>query len=97
MLGPGPSIRHVQGHDSGRPAHLRVAKRDDPSGGSGSGATDPEGSPALPNTGQLLRANRHGTFSVVADHLNQPTSLELIRDTAYVVTLGGEVWKITSV
>jgi sugar lactone lactonase YvrE len=56
----------------------------------------PEGSPALPNTGQLLRADRHGTFSVVADHLNQPTSLELIRDKAYVVTLGGEVWRISS-
>ena len=54
----------------------------------------PEGSPALPNTGQLLRATRHGGFSVVAEHLNQPTSLELIGDTAYVVTLGGEVWKI---
>jgi hypothetical protein len=57
---------------------------------------DPEGSPALPNTGQLLRVNRHGTFSVVAEHLNQPTSLEFIRDTAYVVTLGGEVWKIAN-
>jgi hypothetical protein len=58
---------------------------------------NPEGSPALPNTGQLLRVNRHGAFSVVAEHLNQPTSLELIGDTAYVVTLGGEVWKIAHV
>jgi hypothetical protein len=55
---------------------------------------NPAGSPALPDTGQLLLTNRDGTFSVIADHLNQPTSLELIRDTAYVVTLGGEVWKI---
>lgn len=58
---------------------------------------NPEGSPALPNTGQLLRVNHHGTFSVVADHLNQPTSLELIGDIAYVVTLGGEVWEIAHV
>jgi hypothetical protein len=56
---------------------------------------NPEGSPALPNTGQLLRVNRYGTFNVITEHLNQPTSLELIRDTVYVVTLGGEVWKIT--
>jgi hypothetical protein len=58
---------------------------------------NPEGSPAQPNTGQLLKVNRHGTFSVVAEHLNQPTSLELIGDKAYVVTLGGEVWKINGV
>ena len=52
------------------------------------------GTPAEPNTGQLLRANRNGTFSLIADHLNDPSSLELIGDTAYVTTLGGEVWKI---
>ena len=51
---------------------------------------------ALPNAGQLLRVNRHNTFDVITDHLNQPTSLEIIRDTAYVVTLGGEVWKIAN-
>jgi hypothetical protein len=56
----------------------------------------PEGSPALPNTGQLLRVNRHGSLSVVTGHLNQPTSLELIGNTAYVVTLGGEIWKARS-
>jgi hypothetical protein len=31
---------------------------------------------------------------VVLDRLNQPTSLEFIDTTAYVVTLGGEIWKI---
>jgi hypothetical protein len=55
---------------------------------------NPEGSPALPNTGQLLKVKRDGTFAVVADGLNQPTSLEFIRNTAYVVTLGGEIWTI---
>ena len=55
--------------------------------------TDP-GTPADPNTGELLRANRDGTFSVLAEHLNQPTSFELLGHNAYVVTLGGEVWKI---
>jgi hypothetical protein len=50
--------------------------------------------PALPNTGSLLQVNDDGTFRVVVEHLNQPTSLEIIGDTAYVVTLGGEIWRI---
>jgi sugar lactone lactonase YvrE len=57
----------------------------------------PEGSPARPNTGALLKANRDGTFTTITDGLNQPTSMELIRKTAYVVTLGGEIWKIRGV
>ena len=36
-------------------------------------------------------------FHVVVDKLNQPTSLEFIGDTAYVVTLAGEIWKIKDV
>jgi hypothetical protein len=60
----------------------------------GVGSGGPEGSPALPNTGALVKANRDGTFTVVIDRLNQPTSLELIEKTAYVVTLGGEIWKV---
>ena len=54
----------------------------------------PAGSPATPNTGQLLRVNGDGAFTVIAGGLNQPTSLEIIKNTAYVVTLGGEIWKI---
>jgi sugar lactone lactonase YvrE len=57
----------------------------------------PEGSPALPDTGTLLRVLADGTFDVVADRLNQPTSLELIGNTAYVVTLTGEIWRIEDV
>jgi len=34
---------------------------------------------------------------VVVGTLNQPTSLEFIGDTAYVVTLGGEIWRIKNV
>jgi sugar lactone lactonase YvrE len=63
----------------------------------GVGSGGPEGSPALPNTGALVKANRDGTFSVVIDRLNQPTSLEFIKKTAYVVTLSGEIWKIKGV
>ena len=55
------------------------------------------GSPASPNTGSLVRANAIGTFTSIAEDLNQPTSLELIGSTAYVVTLGGEIWKIDDV
>ena len=53
-----------------------------------------EGSPADPNTGKLLTVDGQGGFTVIESRLNQPTSLELIGRTAYVVTLGGEIWKI---
>lgn len=55
------------------------------------------GSPALPNTGSLVRVNKDGTFSTITDGLDRPTSLELIGNTAYVVTLTGEVWSIDNV
>jgi hypothetical protein len=57
----------------------------------------PEGSPAQPDTGALVKVNLNGTFSVVTEGLDRPTSLEFIGDTAYVVTLGGEIWKIADV
>lgn len=57
----------------------------------------PAGSPALPNSGELLRTNEDGTFSVVVDGLNLPTSLEFVRDAAFVVTLSGDVLKISGV
>jgi hypothetical protein len=52
----------------------------------------PAGSPALPGTGALVRLNKLGGFDVVEDGLNLPTSLEIIGNTAYVVTLAGEIW-----
>jgi hypothetical protein len=63
----------------------------------GVGSGGPEGAPALLNTGALVKVNRDGTFTVVIDRLNQPTSLEFIKNTAYVVTLGGEIWRIKGV
>jgi sugar lactone lactonase YvrE len=57
----------------------------------------PEGSPAQPDTGALVKVNRNGTFTVIADGLNQPTSLEFIGNTAYVVSLAGEIWRIDGV
>lgn len=57
----------------------------------------PEGSPASPDTGALLELGDDGTFAVVVDELDRPTSLEFIQNTAYVVTLDGEIWKIDNV
>lgn len=54
----------------------------------------PPAASAIPNTGSLVRANHDGTFTIVTSGLNQPTSLELIKDSAYVVTLTGEIWRI---
>jgi hypothetical protein len=53
----------------------------------------PEGSPADPNTGKLLRVDGGG-FTDVMSQLDRPTSLDFIKGKAYVVTLGGEIWKI---
>jgi hypothetical protein len=55
------------------------------------------GSPALPNTGALVKANENGSFTVILDGLDRPSSLEFIGKTAYVITLIGEIWKIDGV
>src|SRR6266513_604746 len=55
------------------------------------------GSPALPNTGALVMVNGDGTFTVITEPLDRPTSLEFIGNTAYVVNLTGEIWKIDGV
>jgi hypothetical protein len=63
------------------------------------GIVDPNIDPsnALPNTGALVKVNGDGTFTVIMDGLDRPTSLEFIGNTAYFVTLTGEVWKIDGV
>jgi hypothetical protein len=55
------------------------------------------GQPASPNTGRLLRVNYDGTFTILADKLDRPTSLNFVCDTAYIVTLTGEVWEVEDV
>ena len=47
------------------------------------------------NTGSLVQVNRHGGFTMLAGGLDRPTSLELIGRSAYVVTLTGEVWRLS--
>jgi hypothetical protein len=53
-----------------------------------------EGSPADPSTGQLLRVTADGGFESVAESLDQPTSMEIVDCTAYVITLTGEIWTV---
>jgi hypothetical protein len=57
----------------------------------------PPASPALPNTGALVKVNGDGTVSVIVDVLNLPTSVEFIGNSAYVVSLAGEIWKIDEI
>jgi hypothetical protein len=63
----------------------------------GLGSGGPEGSPAQPNTGSLVRVNADGTFTVVAEGLDRPTSMEIVGNTAYIITLGGEVWTVDNI
>jgi sugar lactone lactonase YvrE len=55
------------------------------------------GDPALPNTGSLMRVNGDGTVTTIIDGLNLPISLEIIKNSAYVVTLVGEIWTIDDI
>lgn len=57
----------------------------------------PDGAPAMEKTGSLVKVNGDGTLTVIVDGLDRPTSLEFIGNTAYVVSLAGEVWKIEDV
>ncbi len=58
-----------------------------------------EGSPASPKTGRLVRVE-HNALTAIHDSagnelvLDQPTSFEIVDDTAYVVSLSGNVVKI---
>ena len=45
----------------------------------------------------LLRVKKDGTFASIVDGLDQPTSLEFIGNTAFVITFTGKVIKVTHV
>ena len=55
------------------------------------------GTPGLPDSGELLRVNGNGTFTAIIDELDRPTSLSFVGDTAYIVTLGGDVLVVDDV
>jgi hypothetical protein len=56
-----------------------------------------DGTPADPGTGTLVRVRGDGAFDVVAAGLDRPTSVEIVDNDAYVVTLTGEVWRISDI
>lgn len=55
------------------------------------------GDPAEPDTGSLVRLNDEGSFDVVADGLDRPTSMEIVQNTAYIITLTGQIWTVEDV
>jgi hypothetical protein len=57
----------------------------------------PDGAPAQPNTGALVEVNANGTLSPIVTNIDRPTSLELMGTTAFVVTLTGEIWRISGI
>jgi hypothetical protein len=56
-----------------------------------------EGFPAAPNTGEIVSVDADGFFHTVVGELNQPTSLEIVGHTAFVVTLSGTVLRIDGI
>jgi hypothetical protein len=55
------------------------------------------GMPASPDTGVLARIEWNGRLTPVVTGLNQPTSVEFIGDTAFVIGLDGVVTRIDHV
>ena len=55
------------------------------------------GDPADADTGSLLEVNGDGTFTEITNGLDRPTSFEVVGNTAYVVTLDGEILKIDGI
>ncbi len=56
-----------------------------------------DGEPALPDTGSLVRADGNGGFIVLASELNRPTSMEIIGNTAYIVSLDGAIFLVENI
>ena len=53
--------------------------------------------PAAPNTGELVAVGHDGTFRTIVSGLNQPTSLDFIGHSAFVVTLTGTILRIDGI
>jgi hypothetical protein len=59
-----------------------------------------EGSRALSDTGRLVVVGRHGELTPVVDGrgqeivLDRPTSVEFVGNTAYVVSVTGDVYRV---
>lgn len=61
------------------------------------GGPGEEGTPAQPNTGSLVRVNDNGTFTQIASGLDRPTSMEIVNNKAYIITLDGEIWTVDNI
>ena len=61
-----------------------------------------EGSPASPNTGRLVIVKHDGSLKPVTDGrghelvLDRPTSMEFVGNTAYIISVVGNVYKVTN-
>ncbi len=53
-----------------------------------------EGTPAGPNTGEIVAVGADVTFTTVVSGQDQPTSLELVGNVGFVVTLTGTILRI---
>jgi hypothetical protein len=56
-----------------------------------------EGSPAIPNDGTLLQVDGDGGFTEVWGGLDRPTSMEIINNDAYIISMAGQIWVISDV
>lgn len=54
------------------------------------------GSPADPNTGSLVKVNGD-SFETITTGLNLPTSMQIVKNTAYIITLTGDIWMIPNI
>jgi hypothetical protein len=58
---------------------------------------DPAGAPAQPDSGTLVALDGAGGFTVVDGPIDLPTSVTVIRNTAYIVSLDGNVYRVPNV
>jgi len=54
-----------------------------------------EGFPAAPDTGHLMPANGHGECRSLVSGVDRPTTMEIIGETVFVVTITGKVLRIS--
>lgn len=74
----------------GRGTQLLALSQGDSSGG-------PPGAPALSDSGALVVLDGNGGFTTIEDQLNLPTSMVVIRNAAYIVSLDGNVYRVPDV
>lgn len=55
------------------------------------------GSPAIPFDGALWQVNDDGSLRLIAEGINLPSSMEIIGNDAYVVTLAGDIVRIGNI